>query len=220
MTTKLSSKLRQQIDKAADIVKGGGVVAFPTDTVYGLGANPVIKEAVDRIYKIKQRPCRMPLPVLLADESQVDEIAASVTEIAVLFMRHFWPGGLTIVLSQATSFPGSGIAGENTVAVRIPNHEVTLALIKKAGVPIIGTSANLSGKPSALTAKEVADQLGSAVDFIVDGGRCPGGVESTVVDLTGRVPVILRKGAVPESKINEVYQRYMREVDKSACCSR
>lgn len=220
MTTRLSSKLVQQIEKAAEIVKKGGVVAFPTDTVYGLGANPFIKEAVDRIYAIKQRPRHLPLPVLLADESRIDEVVASVPGIALLFMKRFWPGALTIVLPKAASFPGSVIAGENTVAVRIPHHEVTLALIRKAGVPIIGTSANLSSKPSALTAKEVEEQLGSAVDVIVDGGRCPGGVESTVVDLTGQSPVILRQGAVTEEEITRVYQEYSREVDKRAYCSR
>jgi len=220
MTTTVSAMVMQQIEKAAEIVKGGGVVAFPTDTVYGLGANPFIKEAVDRIYEIKQRPRHMPLPVLLADESQVAGIVASVPDIARLFMKRFWPGGLTIVLFKAASFPGSGAVKEDRVAIRIPNHEVTIALIRKAGVPIIGTSANLSSRPSALTAGEVADQLGDTVDLVVDGGGCPGGVESTVVDVTGQIPVIVRQGAVMESAINETFQKYMREVAKRAYCSR
>jgi L-threonylcarbamoyladenylate synthase len=219
-TTRLSFQLQQQIDKAADIVKAGGVVAFPTDTVYGLGANPFIPEAVDRIYKIKQRLRRLPLPILLADESQLDTIAASVPEIARLLMKRFWPGGLTIVLHKAAAFPGSGAAEEDTIAVRVPNHPITLALIKLAAVPVIGTSANLSSQPSALTAGDVEYQLDGAIDLVIDGGKCPGGVESTVVDITGKAPVILRKGAVPEEEINKAFKEYMMEVDKRAYCSR
>ncbi len=218
--TRLSSQLQQQIDKAANIVKAGGVVAFPTDTVYGLGANPFIPEAVDRIYKIKQRLRHLPLPILLAGESQLDTIAASVPEIGRLLMKRFWPGGLTIVLYKATAFPGSGAAEEDTIAVRVPNHPITLALIKLASVPIIGTSANLSSQPNALTAEDVQCQFDGVVDLIIDGGKCPGGVESTVVDITGKAPVILRKGAVTEEEINKVFKEYMREVDKHAYCSR
>lgn len=220
MSHRLSSKLAQQVEKAAEIVKAGGVVAFPTDTVYGLGANPFIDKAVDRIYKVKGRARHLPLPILLADEAQVTDVIASVSELAGLLMKHFWPGGLTLVLPRAASFPGSATAGGDSVAIRMPDHEVTLALIRRAGVPIIGTSANLSNQPSALTAQDVKDQLGSAVDLVIDGGRCPGGVESTVVDLTGQVPVIIRQGAVLAEEIKKVYLKYVKEADKNAYCSR
>jgi L-threonylcarbamoyladenylate synthase len=216
----LVPKLVQQIEKAAAIIRTGGVVAFPTDTVYGLGANPYIKEAVDRIYEVKQRPSGMPLPVLLADELQLADVVVSVPAVARLLIKHFWPGGLTLVLSRKPSFPGSGSAEETKIAVRIPAHEVILAVIRGAGVPVIGTSANISSKPSVLTAREVEVQLGSAVDLIIDGGRCPGGMESTVVDVTGKVPVILRHGAVPDSEIERLCQEYLKGVEKNAHCSR
>jgi L-threonylcarbamoyladenylate synthase len=219
MSHHLSSKLVRQIERAAEIVKGGGVIAFPTDTVYGLGANPFVDEAVARIYKIKGRARHLPLPILLAAESQLTSIIASVSELARLFIKHFWPGGLTLVLPRAASFPANITASDN-VAIRMPDHEVTLAIIRKAGVPIIGTSANLSNQPSALTAEEVQAQLGNAVDLIIDGGRCPGGVESTVVDLTGKFPVILRQGAVTEEEIMKVYRESLKGVDKNAYCSR
>ena len=202
----LSKELIKQIDKAAEIVRKGGVVAFPTDTVYGLGASPFIAEAVKRIYKIKQRPANLPLPVLLADESQVDTIAAGIPEMARSLMKAFWPGGLTLVLSRAHSFPGGAAAGGDTVAVRVPDYEITRLLIRKAGVPVIGTSANISSRPSALEAGEVSRQLGDVIDMIIDGGRCPGGIESTVVDLTGGSPVIVREGAVSADKITEIIE--------------
>jgi L-threonylcarbamoyladenylate synthase len=220
MSHRLSSKLVRQIETAAQIVKTGGVVAFPTDTVYGLGANPFKDKAVDRIYQVKRRDRQLPLPVLLADEVQMAGVVAAVSDVARLLMKRFWPGGLTLVLSKAASFPDNITAGGDSVAIRMPGHEVTLALIRKAGVPIVGTSANLSNQPSAVTAEEVKDQLGSAVDLVVDGGRCPGGVESTVVDLTGPVPIILRQGAVPEEKIKQVYLEYIKEADQNAYCSR
>ncbi len=197
-------KLKQQIEEAAELLKNGGVVAFPTDTVYGLGANPFCQEAVDRIYTIKQRLRRLPFPILLAEKEQLSGIVDSIPEIARLLIKKFWPGGLTLVLPKKSSFPGSGTSNEKNIAVRIPSHDVTIALIRLAGVPVIGTSANISKLPSVLTAYEVEIQLGSMIDLIVDGGKCPGGVESTVVDVTGRVPLILRRGAIPESEILKV----------------
>ena len=217
---RISSRLQQQIEKAAVIMKAGGVVAFPTDTVYGLGACLYDHKAVDRIYEIKQRPRYLSLPVLLAEESQLDTVASSVPEIARLLMERFWPGGLTIVLHKAMVFPCNSIANENTIAVRIPAHPVPLALIKQAAVPIIGTSANVSSQPSALKAEDVEEQLDGTVDFIIDGGTCPGGVESTVVDVTQSDPVVLRQGIVPEKEIRKIYSEYERQVNKRAYCSR
>lgn len=220
MLHRLSLKLTQQVEEAADIVKRGGVVAFPTDTVYGLGANPYIDEAVDRIYKIKERPRHLPLPILVADKIQVNDVVASVSDLASLLMEHLWPGGLTLVLTRAASFPDNATAGGDSVAIRMPDHDVALALIRKAGVPIIGTSANLSNQPSVLTSEEVEVQLGKDVDLVIDSGRCPGGVESTVVDLTGQVPVILRQGAVSEKQINKIYREYLKKAGENAYCSR
>ena len=202
----IKGNLKEQIEAAAELLKKGGVVAFPTDTVYGLGGSPFCRNAVDRIYQIKQRLRHMPFPILLADKEQLSEVVDSVPEIARLLMKQFWPGGLTLIFARRPSFPASGMDGEKNVAVRIPAHEVTLALIRESGVPVIGTSANISKLPSALTAPEVDAQLGSVVDMIIDGGPCPGGIESTVVDITGEAPLILRRGAVPESEIWKIYQ--------------
>jgi len=211
----LSTELIKQIDKAGEIVRKGGVVAFPTDTVYGLGASPFIAGAVQRIYKIKQRPANLPLPVLLADEPQVDTIAVTIPKLARSLMKAFWPGGLTLVLLRAPSFPLSAAAGGDTVAVRVPDSEITRTLIRKAGVPVIGTSANISSRPSALEANDVIKQLGDVIDMIIDGGRCPGGIESTVIDLTGGSPVIVREGAVSGGKIAEI----IKEVTEGAYSS-
>ena len=215
----LSHQVMSQVDRAIEILKEGGIVAFPTDTVYGLGGNVFSIEAAERIYRVKQRPGHIPLPVLLADSTQLADIVAAVPETARYLMRHFWPGGLTLVLPKKDTLPDIITAGSDKVAVRIPDHVVPLALIRGLGAPIIGTSANISDKPSPVTAEEVDQQIGSQIDLIIDMGRCRGGLESTVVDVTGETPVILRQGIIPEEEIKRVYQEYAREVDKSAYCS-
>lgn len=146
----------------------------------------------------------MPLPLLLADKSQIADFVGRVSPSARLLIDNFLPGALTIVLPRASTAPATAVAGGKTVAVRIPAHPVPLALIEGVGTPIVGTSANLSGKPSATTAGEVRAQLGGKIDFVIDGGRCPGGRESTVVDLTGAVPVIRRRGVVSKSELEGV----------------
>jgi L-threonylcarbamoyladenylate synthase len=197
-----------QVDRAIEILKDGGIVAFPTDTVYGLGGNVFSIEAAERIYRVKQRPRHIPLPVLLADSTQLADIVAAVPETARYLMRHFWPGGLTLVLKKKDTLPDIITAGSDKVAVRIPDHVVPLALIRGLGAPIIGTSANISDKPSPVTAEEVDQQIGSQVDLIIDMGRCTGGLESTVVDVTGETPVILRRGVISEEKILSVCREY------------
>lgn len=204
----LSGQVMIQVNRAIEILKNGGIVAFPTDTVYGLGGDAFNIGAAERIYRVKQRPRHLPLPVLLADSMQLDDIVAMVPETACYLMRHFWPGGLTLVLPKKDTFPDIITAGSNRVAVRIPDHVVPLALIRGLGAPIIGTSANISDKPSPVTAEEVEQQLGSQVDLIIDMGRCPGGLESTVVDVTGETPVILRQGVVSEEEILSVCRKY------------
>jgi L-threonylcarbamoyladenylate synthase len=216
---KLSGQVALQVDRAIEILKDGGIVAFPTDTVYGLGGDVFNRKAAERIYKVKQRPRALPLPVLLADQAQLSAVADSVPEIAQFLMMLFWPGGLTLVVSRRASLPDIITAGSDKVAVRIPNHVVPLTLIHGLGVPLIGTSANISDGPSPITAEEVEQQLGSQVDLIIDTGGCPGGLESTVVDVTGETPAILRHGIVPEDEIKMACQEYAREVGKSAYCS-
>jgi L-threonylcarbamoyladenylate synthase len=208
MSSELSKELSQQIDKAVDILKDGGVVAFPTDTVYGLGASAFDSSAVERVFEVKQRPRHLPLPVILADEKQVSAVASVVSHVAMVLMKHFWPGGLTLILPSLSSVPVIVTGDTGNVAVRVPDHVIPVTLITRLGVPITGTSANVSTQPSALTAEEVRAQLGSTVDLIIDGGRCPGGVESTIVDVTVDVPVIVRHGAIPEAEIRSVLNNY------------
>lgn len=215
----LSNQVALQVDKAVEILKVGGVVAFPTDTVYGLGGDVFNIEVAERIYKLKRRPRHLPLPVLLADSTQTAFVAESVSGIACFLMERFWPGGLTLVLPKNSSIPDIITAGSSKIAVRVPDHIVPVSIIRGLGGPIIGTSANVSDRPSPVTAEEVEQQLGSQVDLIIDKGKRPGGLESTVVDVAGDTPIILRHGVISEEDINRACQEYAREVGKSAYCS-
>jgi L-threonylcarbamoyladenylate synthase len=194
MGTRLSASIQEQVEKGVAILKKGGVVAFPTDTVYGLGASIDIDSAVERVYRIKERPRNMPLPLLLADLSQLEEVAISIPASARLLADRFWPGPLTLVLLKSAAISDI-VSSDKTIAVRIPDHPIPTSLARGIGTAIIGTSANLSGQPSTLTAAEARSQLGASVDLIIEGD-CPGGMESTVVDLSGETPVILREGAI------------------------
>jgi len=195
MGTRLSASIQEQVERGVSILKSGGVVAFPTDTVYGLGASIGIDSAVERVYRIKERQRRMALPLLLADIPQLDEVAISIPTSARLLAENFWPGPLTLVLLKSDSVSDTVSGGSETIAVRVPAHPIPIALAQGVGTPIVGTSANLSGQPSALTTEEARNQLGNKVDLIIEG-ECPGGKESTIVDLTGETPVILRQGAL------------------------
>ena len=204
MSDKLSLDIQQQVEQGISILKEGGIVAFPTDTVYGLGACVSIHQAVGRVYAVKERPRNMALPLLLADTSQITKVAYPVPPIAWLLIHNFLPGALTIVLHKSNAVPDIITAGGTTIAVRIPAHPVPVALAKGLGTPIVGTSANLSGRPSPLTADEVYSQLGDKIDLVINGGRCPGGRESTVVDMTGEAPVVLREGAISREELEQV----------------
>ena len=196
--------IETQIKKAVSILKNGGVVAYPTDTVYGLGACMTDVAAVDRIFQVKGRPKGMALPVLLADRNQIKEIVISVSPRAQRLADEFFPGALTIILPKSAVVPDIITGGGKTVAFRIPNHPVPLALINGLGKPIVGTSANLSGQPSALTAMEVQAQIGDKIDMVIDGGKCPGGIESTVIDLSGEKPIVRRQGAISIERLRKI----------------
>jgi len=203
MPNKLPSEIQAQIERGISILKQGGLVAYPTDTVYGLGASANNQQAVARVYQVKERPRDMALPLLLAHTSQISEVAEPVPPIAWLLADKFLPGALTIVLYKSNSVLDIITGGGSTVAVRIPAHPIPVALAENLG-PIVGTSANLSGKPSALTADEVYSQFGNKIDLVIDGGRCPGGRESTIIDVTREVPVVLREGAIPREELERV----------------
>jgi L-threonylcarbamoyladenylate synthase len=205
MDNKLSLSIQRQVERGISILKQGGLVAFPTDTVYGLGVWANSQQAVERVYSVKERPRNVALPLLLANISQIGEVAEPVPPIAWLLAHNFLPGALTIVLHKSNSVPDIITAGGITVAVRVPAHPIPVALAQGLGAPIVGTSANVSGKPSALTAEEVYSQFGNKIDLIIDGGRCPGGRESTIIDVTGEEPVILREGAISREELRQVY---------------
>jgi L-threonylcarbamoyladenylate synthase len=199
----IGESLKAQIEFSVTLLQEGGVIAFPTDTVYGIGADPFNEHAVAKIYRIKRRPPHLALPLLLSDKSELPEVARAIPEVAWRLVERFLPGGLTLVLRKAPTVPHT-VAPGDTVAVRIPNHPIPIALIRKLGTPLIGTSANLSGRPNPITAQEVREQLGDEVDFIINGGGCPAGIASTVVDVTQEMPRILREGAVPRVELEEV----------------
>jgi L-threonylcarbamoyladenylate synthase len=183
------------------LLRAGQLVAFPTDTVYGVGAVIWDARAVGKLYEAKLRPADKAIPVLLADTSELFLVASDPSRDALCLAERFWPGPLTLVVPRAESVPDEVTAGGASVAVRVPDHDLARALIRAAGAPLATTSANLSGCPSPVTAQEVVAQLGGRIPLVLDGGACPGGAASTVVDLTGPVPVILRPGPVGMQEI-------------------
>ncbi len=195
----------EAIDAATRILAEGGLVAFPTDTVYGVGAHAFQPDAVERIYTAKFRPRDKAIPILLAQADDLALVAEGITETAWLLAERFWPGGLTLVLPKKANVPDVVSAGGPTVAVRVPDHPVPVALIAALGAPLAATSANLSGRPSPVTAQEVEAELGGRIELILDGGRCPGGIPSTVLDLTTYPPTILRAGAIAVEEIRSAW---------------
>ena len=194
---------REAIREGGLTIRGGGLVAFPTETVYGLGSSAFNPNAVARIFEVKRRPRFDPIIVHVADFKEVERICVKVDRRARMLIGRFWPGPLTLVLPKSRIVPDIVTAGLETVAVRMPSHPVALELIKEAGVPIAAPSANLFGHLSPTTAEHVKEQIGEEIDLIIDGGKCPIGVESTVLDLTGE-PAILRPGGLPIEEIEKV----------------
>jgi L-threonylcarbamoyladenylate synthase len=195
----------QQVDeetirRAVEILRDGGLVAYPTDTVYGLAADATNDAACERLFSAKKRPPGQSMPLLIASPHDLAKVAAEVPEAATGLMRAFWPGGLTIVLRKATSFHSRAVTGE-TVGVRVPDHVVPRELVRLLAAPITGTSANIAGGQEPLTADDVRKQLGDAVDLVIDGGPCAGGTPSTVVDCSVSPPRIVRAGAITREEL-------------------
>lgn len=187
---------RSLINEAASLIKEGRLVAFPTETVYGLGANGLDESAVQKIFNAKGRPQDNPLILHVYNIEQIKPLVKEVPAIAYECMKRFWPGPLTILFKRSELVPNIITAGLDTVAIRMPNHTIALELIKEANVPIAAPSANLSGKPSPTSAIHVIEDLDGKVDMIIDGGNTGIGLESTVLDLSGDVPIILRPGGI------------------------
>lgn len=192
------------IKQAGQILRNGGLVAFATETVYGLGANALDPEAVSRIYQAKGRPSDNPLIVHIGDQKDLTPLIASMPPKAEILMEQFWPGPLTLIFPRSGKVPDKVTGGLETVAVRMPAHPVSLAIIREAGVPIAAPSANKSGKPSPTRAEHVSHDLAGRVDMIVDSGPVKVGVESTVLDLTVEPPTILRPGGVTPEQLESV----------------
>lgn len=188
---------------AGSIIRSGGLVAFPTETVYGLGANGLDPAAVEGIFRAKGRPSDNPLILHVAKKSDVKDLWTRVPEEARLLMDAFWPGPLTLIFNRSILVPDQVAAGLPTVAVRMPDHKTALALIRAAGVPIAAPSANLSGRPSPTTAQHVKADLDGRIDLVLDGGPCRVGLESTVLSLCG-TPTILRPGGVTREMLEAV----------------
>lgn len=182
--------------RAVEALQQGQVIAYPTDTVYGVGCRIDNEGAVRRIYEIKRRSQTDPLPVLLADPTQVDIYALSISAAARRLISRFWPGALTLVFRRSERIPPSVTGGGETVGLRIPAHPIPRALVRALGVAIVGTSANSHGAPPPTTAQLVLYDLGDRVDLVLDGGRAPLGRESTVVDVTSDPPRLVREGAL------------------------
>ncbi|MDR1965180.1 MAG: threonylcarbamoyl-AMP synthase, partial [Synergistaceae bacterium] len=202
-TKKIFPPTRESIATAAKIIKKGGLVAFPTETVYGLGANALDEDAVKKIFEAKGRPQDNPLILHVANMREASKYA-EMNDSAELLMQHFWPGPLTIVLYSLATVPMPTRANLETVALRVPLNNTALALIREAGFPIAAPSANKSGRPSPTNAHAVWDDLGDSVDMIIDGGEPSVGVESTVIDATEGPVSILRPGGVTREMLSAV----------------
>lgn len=192
------------IGRAVDVLRGGGLVAFPTETVYGLGADALDPAAVGRIFAAKGRPATNPVIVHVADPDQTRTVAADWPDVAAQLAERFWPGPLTLVVMKRPEVPDAVTAGGPTVAVRCPAHPVARALIRAAGVPVAAPSANRSTELSPTRAEHVLKGLDGRIEMVLDGGPCPGGIESTVVDVTGGAVRLLRPGLVTVPMLEEV----------------
>jgi L-threonylcarbamoyladenylate synthase len=193
-----------EIQTALKILQGGGIVAFPTDTVYGLGSLVFDNAAIESIYTAKNRPIEKAIPILIGDLGDLDQVADNIPSMALCFAARFWPGPLTCVVPKKLILPPA-VSATQTVAVRIPDHPDARALLRAAG-PMAVTSANISGGASPSTAQEVYDQLKGRIPLILDGGKTQGGIPSTLVDCTGDNPIILREGPISLSELMAVLQ--------------
>ena len=195
--------MNSQLDEAVAVLKRGGLVAFPTETVYGLGADAGNPAAIGKLYAAKGRPADHPVIVHVAGMANLDEWAREISPIARRLAQRFWPGPLTLILKRVPGVSDAVTGGQDTVGLRIPSHPVAHALLEKFGGGIAAPSANRFGRVSATLAEHVRREFGDAVDFVFDGGECDVGIESTIVDATGAAPVLLRPGHITARDIEQ-----------------
>lgn len=203
-TQLLSAARHEDLEIAANIIKNGGLVGIPTETVYGLGANALDEKAVEKIFIAKGRPSDNPLIIHISDPQELTGYCVDIPDTAWTLAEKFWPGPLTMVLPVGPAVPKRTTGNLDTVAVRCPKTAATRELIRLAGVPIAAPSANISGKPSTTTAQHVLHDMDGRIEAILDGGACQVGVESTIVDLTGKTPRLLRPGGITPEQLREV----------------
>ena len=193
--------VRDQIEQALRVLQDGGVVAVPTDTLYGLAADAFNTDAIERVFAIKERPEGLALPVLLSGPEQLSQVAVDVPEQLEAVAEAFWPGAMTLIVNRNGSLPPRLTAGNPTVAVRVPDHPAPRELARRLGRPITGTSANISGAADPQSLADLRAQVGDRVDFLVTAGPAPAGTASTIVDLSGEDPQLIREGAIPFAEI-------------------
>lgn len=196
------------IKQAVETLKSGEIVAFPTDTVYGICADTFNKEAVEKIFYAKKRPVDKPLQVLIACKRDIESITDKKLEMLELLASEFWPGALTVVVPAKKDFPRWVTGGLDTVGIRMPANKIALNLIEAFGAPLAATSANISGQLDPVNAQEVIEYLGENVKLVIDGGSTPGNIPSTVLDISVNPPVILRKGKLVLEDLNRVLQSF------------
>ena len=204
---------QEELSTAIDILKKGGLVAFPTETVYGLGGDGLREDAAKKIYMAKGRPSDNPLIVHISNMDMLNQLVTNIPEKAKLLAKQFWPGPLTMIFPKSEIVPMGTTGGLNTVAVRMPSHPVALALIEQSGICIAAPSANTSGRPSPTLASHVYEDMNGKIEMILDGGKVGIGIESTIVDLTEDIPVILRPGFITKAMLEEVVGTV--EIDKA-----
>lgn len=197
----------EKIKKAANVIIKGGLVAFPTETVYGLGANALNPKACAKIFEVKKRPLNKPLIILIAKKKDIYNLSLDVSKIALKLIQKFWPGPLTLVLKKSEVVPDVVTAGFTTVGIRMPGSKIALSLIREAGKPVASSSANLSGKRFSVDAQHVLYDLKDKIDMIIDGGDTEIGIESTILDLTCDPPYMLRQGAISIEELKKTIRR-------------
>jgi L-threonylcarbamoyladenylate synthase len=197
-------EFHQIVAGAVEVLQRGGLVVYPTDTLYGLGAHAYMPGAVERVFALKGRDAEKALPLLMARAEDMESVAAQVPAVAWRLASEFWPGALTLVLKRGPHVPDIVTGGGDTVAVRVPHHAVPLAVVAGLWAPIVGTSANRSGQPAPRRVEDLSDALREGVDLILDGGPCPGDTGSTVLDLTATPARILRAGAVTAEELRAI----------------
>lgn len=216
MQTLLLTPDQAGLTTAAAMLREGRLVAFPTETVYGLGANALDEAAVRRVYEVKGRPTDNPMIVHVQERRQAMELMQEVPVFFAELANEFWPGPLTMIVRHNAAVPDAVTAGLDTLALRFPDHQVTRELLRLAGVPVAAPSANVSGRPSPTDARTVFADLDGRIDAVVDGGPCPVGIESTVLDLTSHIPTILRPGTVTREDLEDVLQTHVTEAGADA----